>query len=331
MERREEILRICSVGLRKVLSELQVDFETVQEIRLRAGMPLMIRTEEGEFLVDARTGQLNAAPENAVCIAAKEIRESLEYMGNYSLYAYEEEIRQGFLTVQGGHRVGVAGKTVIENGKIHTLKNISFLHIRIAHEKRGCGDQILPYLYNREQQRWFHSLIISPPGCGKTTLLRDLIRLISDGIVQRQGIPNVYGQHVSVVDERSELAACYKGIPQNYLGCRTDVMDGCPKTEGMKMMLRSMSPQVLAVDEIGDGKDLEAIRQATVGGCSVLATAHGGSRKDILEKWGGERKNFPVFERFVVLSRTSGAGTLEEIMDENGFSIYRREGDTACG
>ena len=319
MKTKEEILRICSAGLKEVLSRLEADYERIQEIRLRAGQPLGIRTAGGDFFVE-ETGRLTREAGKGVIVPVKEIRETLECVVSYSLYAYEEELRQGFLTVQGGHRIGVAGKAVVEQGRIRTIKNISFLHIRIAHEKKGCADQVLPWLYEEGRALPCHSLILSPPGCGKTTLLRDLIRQISSG-----SPPKREGVSVSVVDERSEMAACYLGIPQNDLGNRTDVLDACPKSEGMMLLLRSMSPQVLAVDEIGSREDLEAVRYVAGSGCQVLATAHGGSVAELLRKW-KEAPGEGIFERFIVLSQANGAGTIEEICDGSGQALYKRDG-----
>ena len=176
----------------------------------------------------------------------KELEEILEHICHYSPYAFEEELRRGFVTVAGGHRVGVAGQAILEtDGGIRTLKNISFLNIRVAHQVKGAADRVMPEMYRNGMLR--SALIISPPGCGKTTLLRDLIRQISDG--------NAYGRGmtVGVVDERSESAGSFLGRPQNDVGMRTDVLDSCPKDKGMLLLLRSMSPRVVAIGTAGAG------------------------------------------------------------------------------
>ena len=145
-------------------------------------------------------------------------------MGGFSLYAAEEELRQGFFTVRGGHRIGVAGRVILKDRQITGLKAASFLNVRVAHEIKGCADQVLPFLY--VNGKFVSTLIVSPPGCGKTTLLRDLIRQVSDGSSQKAGKCSFAGVNVGVADERSELGACYQGVPQNDLGMRTDVLDG---------------------------------------------------------------------------------------------------------
>ena len=243
-------------------------------------------------------------------------------MGNYSLYAYEEELRQGFLTVRGGHRVGVAGKVILEHGAVKSIRSISSLNVRFAHQVRGCGEKILPWV--TEEGRFLSSLLISPPGGGKTTLLRDLIRLLSDGFETEEG-GFVPGVNVGVADERSEIAACLKGVPQNDLGSRADVLDGCPKALGMMMLIRSMAPAVLAADEIGGEEDLRAVEYAATCGCRLLATIHGRSvgeirRKPLFERILGER----IFKRFVILGGER-AGQVREIADEAGRILWRRD------
>ena len=163
----------------------------------------------------------------------------------------------------------------------------------------------------------YHTLIISPPRCGKTTLLRDLIRQISDGNKW------VKGCTVGVVDERSELAGCYRGIPQNQMGMRTDVLDGCPKADGMLMLVRSMSPQVVAVDEIGAPEDVEAIKYAMHCGCKMIATVHGETldeiqRKPLFEQLIKEQ----CFDRYIVLKNEKQVGELAGIYDTQGRQIH---------
>ena len=156
------------------------------------------------------------------------------------------------------------------------MKYISCINIRLAHQIPGCAAKVMPYIRRKD---WVaHTLIISPPRCGKTTLLRDIIRQLSNG---SQGFS---GLTVGVVDERSELAGCYQGIPQNDLGMRTDVLDGCPKAEGMRMLIRSMSPAVVAVDELGKEEDYKAVETVIHCGCKLIATAHGNSMEDVLSQ-----------------------------------------------
>lgn len=295
-------------SVRLVLNREEVDFNYVQEIKLRAGKPLLLIYRNREIQAGRTRG-------NPYRVTKDDIREMLDYISNYSLYAYEQEMKQGFITVEGGHRVGMAGQAIMEHGKIKNLKHISSVNVRMSHEVIGCADEIFPYI--TRQRQLYHTLVISPPRCGKTTLLRDMIRQISDG--------NSYirGKSVGVVDERSEIGGCYMGIPQNDLGMRTDVLDGCPKAEGMIMLIRSMGPEVIAVDEIGSMEDVRAIEYAMHCGCKLLASAHGESldelrKKPVFDRMIEEKR----FERYVVLGNRERAGMIERIWDGNGTSIY---------
>ena len=268
------------------------------------------------LLYDGKERVLPAAQKQKHIVTKAEIKETLEYSSHYSLYAYEHEIRQGFLTVEGGHRVGVAGKAILEQEKVKSMQYISSVNIRMSHEIPGCADGLLPMITkNREV---CHTLIISPPCGGKTTLLRDLIRQISDG--------NSYvkGCTVGVVDERSEIGGCYLGVAQNHLGSRTDILDCCPKAEGMIMLIRSMAPRVLAVDEIGAQEELRAVEYAMQCGCKLIASVHGNSMEEIAAKPGlSELVKRRRFERYVVLQNQRHPGEIKEIYDERGSLLCR--------
>ncbi|MCD8249983.1 MAG: stage III sporulation protein AA [Lachnospiraceae bacterium] len=285
-----DVFSIFPEVLREPLERAGFTQKNLQEIRVRAERPLIVRNNGRESVLKR-------------CFTGAELDEILAYLGNYSLYAWEDEIRQGFLSLPGGHRVGLAGKTVLEDGKVRTLSEVSSLNIRFAHERKGCADAVLPYL--REEGRPFHTLIVSAPGRGKTTLLRDCIRQISDG-------NDVYpGMTVGLVDERSEIVGSFRGIPCNDVGLRTDVLDACPKAEGLMMLIRSMAPDVVEVDEVRGEADLAALQHAMNCGCVLLATAHGDSMEELRRKPVlGEMVEAAMFERYVFLEngRTPGLG-----------------------
>lgn len=314
---KEELLKIFSLKLRTILGKLSLDFELLQEIRLRMNSPLLIIYGNREVFV-TEDAKLSDNPRKAVMITKNEIRETMEYISNYSLYAFEEEIKQGFLTINGGHRIGLAGKIVFEDGIIKGMKHISFINIRLAHQVKGCADSVLPYIVNHKAGTIYHTLIISPPRCGKTTLLRDMIRQLSDGS------HSFAGMSIGVVDERSEIGACYMGIPQNELGIRTDILDCCPKAKGMLMMIRSMSPQIIAVDELGSKEELDAIDYVIGCGCKLIATVHGSSLEDIRNKPTlSELVKKRLFDRYIILNNIKGIGHLEEIYDADGKRLLR--------
>lgn len=281
----------------------------IQEIRLRRDRPVVIWMREGEFFLTP-AGEITGDVEKAHIAQQRELEELLSYMCHYSIYAYEDELKKGFLTMPGGHRVGVAGQAVPETSEtIKNMKHISYMNIRVAHQIKGAADPVLPYLY--EKGRLFSTLIISPPGCGKTTLLRDLIRQVSDG--------NAYGTGltVGVVDERSEIAGSFLGQAQNDVGMRTDVLDSCPKVCGMMMLIRSMGPRVIAVDELGGEQDLAALKKAAACGCGLLATIHGEDLPQLRRKEEtGKLLEANLFERYVVLGKQGGKPGVRNIYGE---------------
>ena len=320
MSKKDELLKIFSVRLRTLLTRVIIDYDLLQEIRLRADAPLIVRYDNKEFFISMDSYLTNSVQE-AYMITKSEVKETMEFISNYSLYAFEEELKQGFITIIGGHRIGIAGKVVLEEGRIKSMKYISFINIRLSHQVKGCADGVLPYIIRGDSI--YHTLIISPPGCGKTTLLRDLIRQLSNGGSGSETGKERLGMQIGVVDERSEIAACYMGVPQNELGIRTDVLDCCPKAKGMMLLIRSMSPEVIAVDEIGLAEDIEAIHYAMGCGCKMIATVHGGTIDEVREKpMLGELIKRHVFERYIILNNQERIGKVTEIYDERGSRLY---------
>ncbi len=234
----------------------------------------------------------------------------LQKISSYSIYAFEDEIKQGYITIKGGHRVGICGTVVTEDNKVKTIKNIVSINIRVAKEIINCSKTIIPYIL--QEGEILNTIIISPPKCGKTTILRDICRIVSNGNYTL----NLKGKNVSVIDERSEIAACFKGIPQMNIGERTDVLDSCPKSEGIIMAIRSMSPEVVICDEIGTYKDMDSIIAALNSGVKLITTIHGFDIDDLYKRpVFREVMENNVFERAIVLSNRKGVGTIEYVYD----------------
>ena len=240
----------------------QTSFQEVEEIRIRNNKPIILKLNNSEIVFN-------------YVVNTEDMLESLEKICENSIYTYQNQICNGFITVKGGHRVGVTGNAVMESEKIININYISGLNFRIARQLKGCSKKILDYVVNYQENTVFNTLIVSSPGGGKTTILRDLVLNISSGFNSFQGL------NVGVVDERGELAAMYKGVPQNDLGLRTDVLDNVTKAIGMKLLIRSMAPQVIVADEIGGTDDVEIINYAVCSGIKGIFTAHGADLEDL--------------------------------------------------
>lgn len=300
----------------KLWAEVLKNIRHITEIRIRAGRPILIYWNQREISLD-ENGNFLYVSEKGKRFSYQELQNLLDFWCQDSRYAFLNEMKRGFLTIEGGHRIGICGEVISDDEKkVQLIKYISSVNIRVAHEIKGAADRIMAYIYGEEYVK--NTLIVSPPGAGKTTLLRDIIRQLSDGNNLHSGI------NIGLVDERGEIGACFQGIPQLDVGIRTDVLDNCEKITGMRMLLRAMAPSVIAVDELGNEQEVELILQMIGNGCGIIATVHGNSIEDIKrnstlkELW--KQK---IFENIIFLSRNKNLFQLQLYQGESEKICYK--------
>ena len=291
----ENIIKKLPESLRNTIRELPDNItDSFEEIRIKAGCDTFIKGMGREISLH-----------DAGSVTPDVLDELVNRLLDYSYYAYEDELSKGYITIEGGHRVGICGRVTLRDGKVHLIKDVSSVNIRRSRQIIGASDKIINTVCGEDVR---NTLIISPPKCGKTTILRDLARSLSNR-----------GYRVGICDERSEIAGCYNGIASYDLGSRTDILDGCPKSEGMIMLIRSMSPDVIITDEIGRAEDVRAIEAALCAGVKTITTIHGSSFDDVINSTVGSLIRDHVFETLIFLSAAPTTGTVKKIMKLSGL------------
>ncbi len=299
---KEDVLNCFGERLRELLQ--REDWKNINEIRIRTGRALILRSGGKELYMDS-AGKMTTEFKKALKAEKSDIDEIINMISDYSLYAFTSQLKEGFITVPGGHRAAVAGSAVIGKEGITTIKNISSISLRIASERKGCAKELVKRMFSDGLK---NTLIVSPVCGGKTTILRDILRLLSDS-----------GYTVGISDERGEIAACYMGIPQLDVGERTDVLDCCPKAEGLSMLIRTMSPDIVAADEIGSEDDIRAIRQAGLCGSYVICTAHGNDIESIKKRF----VDTDIFDRYVFLEGRNCPGRVRAVYGRGGELLWQ--------
>lgn len=293
---KEQILTQLPIKFRNVFSKHS--FLSLQEIRFRCGKPLMIYGANGGEMLSEQ-GKTVCEVGQAFLVSREDMLVLFGCFCENSVYAYQNEICEGFLTIRGGHRVGICGRCVMSEGKISNIADISGFNLRIAKEYIGCAEKLLPQIL-LPNHSMANTILLAPPQCGKTTFLRDLTRLLSRRF------------KISLIDERSEIAAVKDGIAQLDVGLQTDVLDQFPKREGMLFALRSLSPEIMVTDELGTEEDVKAVKRVLHSGCRILTTMHAESEHELR---GEQRKLYDLFEKAVILSRKNGIPTLDRTIE----------------
>jgi len=306
-----EIINSLSLNLREKIKNLPKNNLNIEEIRLRVEKPLILNAKNKDYFYNEKTKDLDLKMDNPYIVTREDIEQTFQIICKYSIHTFIDDITKGFITLRGGHRIGIVGKTIVEDGRVKNIKHISSLNIRVSREIIGCSEKILEHIIKNDNEV-NNTLIISPPQCGKTTLLRDIVRNLSNGN-KRYGFN---GTKIALIDERNEISGSYLGVPQMDVGIRTDIIETCPKDIGIMMLLRSMSPNVIVTDEIGSESEIKALYTALNGGVSLITTVHGDSIEDIQSRKELSRLlDKELFKKIIILSARKGPGTLEKIYD----------------
>lgn len=307
----DEIVNSLSINLREKIKNISIDNISIEEIRLRSQKPLILNANNKDYFYNLNSNKLDTKMDNPYIVSKEDVEQTFQIICKYSIHSFMDDIKKGFITLRGGHRVGLVGKVIVEDGQVKNIKHISSLNIRVSREIIGCSNKVLPHIIKGDNQV-NNTLIISPPQCGKTTLIRDIVRNLSNGNKEYE----FKGIKVALIDERNEISGSYLGSPQMDVGIRTDIIETCPKNLGIMMLLRSMSPNLIVTDEIGSIDEIKALYTALNGGVSLITTVHGDSIEDIRNrKELSQLLEKDLFKKVIILSAKKGPGTIEKIYD----------------
>ena len=302
----EAVRQLPDAWQQKLLCYPKEERQNVREITFRAGKPVVLTTADGIRFLDRRNRFARVLSSECVCVSAEEVEHILRHLTHYSLHTFEQDLCGGYLTIRGGHRCGVAGSAVYKAENLSHIRAVSCVSLRIARQIHGLAAPIWKRLYYGSVIP--SVLLIGAPASGKTTVLRDWIRALASGETGRY-------MRVAVVDERGEIGAAVNGIAQNDLGITSDLLDGFWKKDGMRAALRSLAPQVIAVDEIATQEDMESLRQIRSGGAAILATAHASSMEELYHREGlKQMMEEAMFDALVVLEGAGRPGVAKTVL-----------------
>ncbi len=313
-----KVSKYVNMNIRDILLSQDEDIlKTVYEIRLRINCPIFLKSSKGEFFIT--NGKISKTyTEDFYRIKKSDITSTIAALTSNSIHAYEKEIEKAYITIEGGHRVGLSGDCLYEKNEFKGFKNITSLNIRIAKDFINCSNKVIKYII-KDSKNIYNTLIAGAPLSGKTTCIRDLARILSDGYSN----PHFSGCDITIIDERGEIAAIHNGVPQFYVGSRTDVLSYCMKKKGFSISIRSLAPRIIISDELGSSEDFETIQYALKSGINVITTAHAGSVGDLF-------KNIYIkgildcgfIERIIVLDDRNPLSIKEVYDNVSGRYIY---------
>lgn len=313
-----KVSKYVNMNIRDILLSQDEDIlRTVYEIRLRINCPIFLKSSKGDYFIT--NGKISKTyTEDFYRIKKSDIASTIAALTSNSIHAYEKEIEKAYITIEGGHRVGLSGDCLYEKNEFKGFKNITSLNIRIAKDFINCSNQIIKYII-KDSKNIYNTLIAGAPLSGKTTCIRDLARGLSDGYSN----PQFSGCDVTIIDERGEIAAIHNGVPQFYVGSRTDVLSYCMKKEGFSISIRSLAPRIIISDELGSSDDFETIQYALKSGVNVITTAHASSVEDLFKNiYIKQILNCGFIERIIVLNDRNPLSIKQVYDNESGRYLY---------